>query len=92
MPRCHKARNQDIHETINEQRYEISRAIETLKHIREPSTIWTQEDEKDIERLDNDIKQLQGQSAALYDQFVVSEERLRNMRIAYRQLAQIWLI
>lgn len=92
MPRCHKALNRSIHETIIEQKYIIFKEIETLRRIKELSTTWTLEDEREIKRLNNEVEEISRQSVALYKQFIVSPERLRNIRIPYRQLSQIWLV
>ncbi|KAK6512633.1 hypothetical protein TWF481_001515 [Arthrobotrys musiformis] len=98
MPRCHKALNREIHDTILGQKHEISRELELLKQYRDQQsastaiTAWTLEDEKEIERLHKEVQELSGQAVALYNQFVISPERLRNMRVSYRRLSQIWLV
>ncbi|KAF3172509.1 hypothetical protein TWF225_005190 [Orbilia oligospora] len=92
MPRCRKVQNRSIHESIAEQKYQISKELEILKQLKENSSTWSLEDEKESERLSKEIIELSCQSVVLYNQFVVSPERLGKMRISYRELCQIWLI
>ncbi|KAK6508734.1 hypothetical protein TWF506_010811 [Arthrobotrys conoides] len=76
MPRCHKALNRTIHQSIAKQKREISEKLENLKQIKQNSTTWSVEDEKEIEKLRTEITGLSYQSVALYRQFIVSPNRI----------------
>ncbi|KAK6347359.1 hypothetical protein TWF696_007427 [Orbilia brochopaga] len=92
MPRCYKAQNNDIHEAITEQNYQIAREIEMLRLQNQEQSISPSAYAERIKKLESDCETLLRQSATLYDQFVVSKERLQQMHIAYGRLAQISLV